>query len=259
MGKLNYEHTINHFGHPHPLELSNLQNQTLNTPICYGCNQKCYGLTYTCKFCNIFLHTTCSQMPNLINHPFHPNHPLSLLPLPAYAEGFFKCDACGEKGNGFSYHCVACNIDLHVLCATRPLSVSNQSHHQHPLGLAFFPPYENKGFSCDICKNSSSNTWLYRCNICEFDAHLGCATAIAQQVQQPMGFQQHRTVQGVAPQQFQAPRGGGFVNGARPSNGQNYYVNNPNDGGVRRAVQPAGRNGSGTALVKLVVRGLIGI
>ncbi|KAJ9174404.1 hypothetical protein P3X46_013051 [Hevea brasiliensis] len=57
-----------------------------------------------------------------------------------------------------------------------PLIVAHQCHH-HQLNLTFFIPYLNKCFSCDICHNLGSKQWLYRCNLCEFDAHLDCATA----------------------------------------------------------------------------------
>lgn len=53
------------------------------------------------------------------------------------------------------------------------LSVHHYAH-THPLTLAFFPPYDNKGFCCDVCGSLGGNHWLYRCALCEFDVHLGC-------------------------------------------------------------------------------------
>ncbi|KAF5736397.1 hypothetical protein HS088_TW14G00539 [Tripterygium wilfordii] len=115
-------------------------------------------------------------MPQQITHPFDQNHVLYLLSSPAYPQGFFCCDACGKQGNGFSYHCGVCNIDLHTQCASMPLLVTHQAH-QHQLQLTFSPPYYHRNFSCDLCKNLGSNQWVYRCNSCDFDAHLSCATA----------------------------------------------------------------------------------
>ncbi|CAL5330908.1 unnamed protein product [Camellia sinensis] len=178
MGKMNSqpEPTVQHFSHPHTLHLSNHQpQQTLNLALCSCCKLSVSGLIYTCQLCNYYLHVKCSQMPQQIKHPFDQNHVFSLLPTPIYPEGIFSCDACGKQGNGFSYHCKACSIDLHVLCALMLLSTTHQSHH-HQLNLTFSPPYHNQSFSCDICKNIGSNHWLYRCNLCEFDAHLICAT-----------------------------------------------------------------------------------
>ncbi|KAI3811681.1 hypothetical protein L1987_21409 [Smallanthus sonchifolius] len=103
------------------------------------------------------------------------SHDLVLLSSPAYPEGVFKCNACDSNGKGFSYHCPDCQLDLYVVCASMPLLI-DQAAHGHKLGLCFRPPYENQGFSCDICKQHGSNQWLYRCDLCEFDAHMKCAT-----------------------------------------------------------------------------------
>ncbi|KAL5760576.1 hypothetical protein ACOSQ2_019414 [Xanthoceras sorbifolium] len=191
MGKLpsQPEPPIHHFSHPHPLQLSNYHTQqTPNSVSCSVCKVKASGGNYTC------VHISCSKLPQQITHPFdHQNHVLSLLPKPAYSQGFFNCDTCGEQGNGFSYHCGTCNIDLHTICATLPLLLSHQSHPHH-LNLTFSPPYNDKGFSCDICKNMGSNEWLNRCNLCEFDAHLVCATENAK-----------APIQQAQVQHFQAP------------------------------------------------------
>ncbi|KAK1305422.1 hypothetical protein QJS10_CPB11g02212 [Acorus calamus] len=129
-------------------------------------------------------------------------------PSPAYPERTFRCDACGRQGDGFSYHCGVCGLDVHALCASMPLSVTHAAH-AHPLGLEFFPPYNNKGFSCDVCRGTGSNHWLYRCAACEFDAHLSCATAKAGPALSP-GLQQ----QSPGPQQTQLQN--------RPFYGQQY-------------------------------------
>ncbi|KAK4411010.1 hypothetical protein Sango_0174000 [Sesamum angolense] len=67
-------------------------------------------------------------MPKKITHPFHKEHAFTLLTEPAYAEGLFNCDACGETGNGFSYHCKPCGIYLRILCAAMPLSLTHACH-----------------------------------------------------------------------------------------------------------------------------------
>ncbi|GFQ01284.1 probable nucleoredoxin 1 [Phtheirospermum japonicum] len=114
-------------------------------------------------------------MPMKITHPFHKDHAFTLLPGPAYAEGLFSCDACGEPGKGFSYHCKPCGVDLHVLCASMPLSVTRTCH-MHELRLKFGLPYDDKSFYCDVCMGpGGSRHWLYRCGPCGFGAHLNCA------------------------------------------------------------------------------------
>ncbi|GMI86819.1 hypothetical protein HRI_002351200 [Hibiscus trionum] len=174
MGKLSHELHIQHFSHPHPLDLIiDPQTQTLNPFPCSACKHLSSGWMYTCKPCNFTLHASCSQLPRLITHPFHPGHSLSLLPAPAYPVGHFNCDACGQRGNGFNYHCNQCEFDIHSLCASKPLTIRCGSH-PCQLQLFFYPPYQTKGFSCDVCHQIGSNHWLYRCSICEFDVHMSC-------------------------------------------------------------------------------------
>ncbi|XXG87340.1 hypothetical protein AAC387_Pa11g2053 [Persea americana] len=235
MGKTNYDPVMQHFSHEHPLELSNTQ-QTITTASCFGCKLKISGWFYACKPCNYHLHVTCSQMPQLINHPSDPNHPLFLIPVPAYPEGFFCCDACGRRGEGFSYHCQVCELDVHTICASMPLSITHQAH-QHTLQLVFSPPYQGNGFSCDICGKLGSNHWLYRCSTCEFDAHLGCATSKPKP--QVAGLQQHHMVPVMGPQVHGLGAGSGSW--TLQSHAPNYSVNSSSVG-VSQAIGPGGRN-----------------
>ncbi|CAH2060452.1 unnamed protein product [Thlaspi arvense] len=167
--------SINHFSHPHRLQLI----PTTSSPPCSAC--KLAGgsdRVYSCRPCNFYLHESCSKMNQVITHPSHPSHMLTLLVAPVYDGGYFNCDGCGVMGTGFSYQCSACDFDIHALCAYKPLSIIHMSHPQHSLKLAFHSPYgANKGFSCDICLKIGKNQWLYRCVPCEFDAHVGCVTA----------------------------------------------------------------------------------
>ncbi|KAJ0105375.1 hypothetical protein Patl1_19490 [Pistacia atlantica] len=146
MGRLSHDPFIQHFSHHHQLQLT--QTLTPTTPFCSGCNRQSSGWMYICRPCNFSLHLSCSQMPQLINHPSHPLHPLSLLPKPLYPGGVFKCDACGHQGHDFSYHCNNCDFDLHIFGA---------------------------------------NHWLYHCGNCEFDAHLDCASN-THQIQHSISF-----------------------------------------------------------------------
>lgn len=173
MGKLEDFSSINHFSHQHPLKLQNLVTKAT----CLACSKSVSGsLFYTCVSCNFYLHKACSNLPRTLKHQCDQSHNLVLLSSPAYPEGVFKCNACDSNGNGFSYHCPECQLDLHVVCASMPPLIDHIAH-GHKLGLCFRPPYENQGFSCDICKKPGSNQWLYRCDLCDFDAHMECASA----------------------------------------------------------------------------------
>ncbi|XP_057497447.1 uncharacterized protein LOC130782189 [Actinidia eriantha] len=252
MGKLNSQPdpTIHHFSHPHTLHLTNHQpQQTLALASCSSCKHTVSGCIYTCQSCNYFLHVKCAQMPQKIKHPFHQNHVLSLLPTPTYPEVFFNCHACQKQGNGFSYHCKACKIDLHVLCASMPMTISHQFH-QHQLDLVFSPPYHNKSFSCDICKSSGSNHWLYRCGLCGFDAHLTCATTKPpiQATRAALGF-----LPTYAPNNFANPLGGfGSVNRMNSYNFMNQATPGSFSGGGQAPRQQLfpGQMGGGDATAR---------
>ncbi|MFS8002255.1 putative chromatin regulator PHD family [Helianthus anomalus] len=173
MGKLEDNSSINHFGHEHPLKLQN----SVTKATCLACNRSLSGsLYYACVSCNFYIHKTCSNLPRTLKHQSDKTHDLVLLSSPAYPEGVFRCNACDSNGTGFSYHCPECQLDLHVVCASMPPSVDHAAH-GHKLGLCFTPPYENQGFSCDICSQPGSNHWLYRCDLCDFDVHMKCVTA----------------------------------------------------------------------------------
>ncbi|KAK2637148.1 hypothetical protein Ddye_031940 [Dipteronia dyeriana] len=56
---------IQHFSHPHPLQLFNCHTQqTPNAALCSGCKLKASGWIYTCNYCNYFLHISCSSSLN---------------------------------------------------------------------------------------------------------------------------------------------------------------------------------------------------
>ncbi|XP_073126870.1 uncharacterized protein [Henckelia pumila] len=180
MGKITSESPkVTHLSHPHPLKLCNdyVPQQITPTSCCSGCKLQPSGSIYSCTVCSFFLHKKCFEMPKKITHPCHKDHAFTLLTQPAYADGKFKCDACGEIGDGFSYHCKPCGNDLHILCSALPLSVSHATH-VHKLELTFGSPYPTKDFCCDICKRVGSDHWIYRCNLCGFDAHLHCASKV---------------------------------------------------------------------------------
>ncbi|KAL9175654.1 hypothetical protein ABFS82_02G125300 [Erythranthe guttata] len=147
-----------HFSHPHPLQLVDPQTLTQFSH-CSACKLDAAAASgaavYACRTCNFILHQKCYQLPQQINHPFDKTHALVLQPKPVYAEGVFRCDACGNQGAEFPHRC-----------------------HNHPLSLTFTAPYPGNKFSCDLCKKITSNTWMYRCSGCEFDVHVTCVAKV---------------------------------------------------------------------------------
>lgn len=247
MGKLEHDLQILHFSHPHPLDLNSnhqtlVPNNTISSYICAGCKvppNSSDDYIYSCNPCNFHLHKSCTKFPQQITHTSHASHPLTLLPLAVYPGGLFNCDACNRRGNGFSYHCHVCDFDLHVACASMPLSVEHYAH-VHPLLLTFKNPYEAKGFSCDICSKIGSKQWLYRCGICDFDAHMHCATGAIQPPQPQVQFNRFQ-----APVVAGRPSGGMYgkmqgqqslpVMSSRPSNGIQKQQSYPGGGGLMSA------------------------
>ncbi|KAL1535914.1 hypothetical protein AAHA92_28637 [Salvia divinorum] len=213
--------SITHFSHPHPLHLSNNHPQT---PHCSACNLAAAAAIYACINCNFALHPKCSQLPHQITHPFDQSHALTLYPKPVYPEALFNCDACGNRGAAFSYHCSPCGIDLHTTCASLPLKLTHRLH-AHALDLTFSAPYPGNSFSCDICKKLGSKMWLYRCAACEFDVHLTCVAAVVP----PPPQRTHAVARSFAPAQNRPPNNvvGGY--GAY----QGGVVAQPVYGGVR--------------------------
>ncbi|KAB1995968.1 hypothetical protein ES319_D13G197500v1 [Gossypium barbadense] len=67
-----------------------------------------------------------------------------------------------------AFTCEICKFWLHPECAL----ISHPSHSQHPLQLI----YEDKHCCCNGCSGLSRN-WLYRCQRCDFNLDLSCASS----------------------------------------------------------------------------------
>ncbi|OMO93976.1 Protein kinase C-like, phorbol ester/diacylglycerol binding protein [Corchorus olitorius] len=105
-------------GHEHPLIFNEEQNKSAAN--CSRCGEAMSGRSLRCaEECGFYVHKQCAEAPLQINHPFHRDHPLLLLPNPpatAPYEGVYLCSFCGERGTMSVYRC-SCYIDLHIKCA----------------------------------------------------------------------------------------------------------------------------------------------
>ncbi|XP_047955944.1 uncharacterized protein LOC125201748 [Salvia hispanica] len=170
---------INHFSHRHPLEAAEVHGDDDKLGACAGCEHDIVGPAYVCTkaTCNFVLHDLCSDLPRRHRHRCHPGHPLALLPSPPYSDGEFTCDACGESGHGFTYHCAACKFDLHVECAALPEAVK-RSDHQHDFVLTMCGENLDGGdLVCCGCDDDrvAKGGWMYCCLDCKLGLHLACA------------------------------------------------------------------------------------
>ncbi|WZY82367.1 hypothetical protein YC2023_028751 [Brassica napus] len=171
--------SVKHPSHKHPLHIFKAQEE--DEIICSGCELGLTGEAFKCTKtdCDYFLHKSCFDLPREINHKSHPNHPLTLLHSPPYESNAYGCDACGQYGSSFIYHCSKCQYDVHVGCAFLPEIVEREDH-EHPLTLVFNSPCKGREgmvFMCDVCKETvSENLWVYHCKVCDYGTHVhSCA------------------------------------------------------------------------------------
>lgn len=173
--------TVRHPSHDHPLRV--FKSQEGDEIICSGCELELIGQAYKCtkSECSYFLHKSCFNLPGETLHKSHPNHPLTLVHSPPYDQSIFSCDACGEHGSGFAYHCSNCQYDVHVGCAFVPETVKREDH-EHPLTLLYNTPCKGSEdgvtFICDVCEEDmQENLWVYYCKECDYGTHVrSCAT-----------------------------------------------------------------------------------
>ncbi|XP_057771162.1 uncharacterized protein LOC130990956 isoform X2 [Salvia miltiorrhiza] len=176
-----------HPKHPqHPISLFDYHNY-LVSPWCDLCLRDLGRvLSYRCSSCDFDIDITCPiiiidailEERRELQHPSHPNHPLTLMrkpPLP------FCCDGCGVEDVDMAYICSICEFWIHKSCASLPLVLPiNLQYHHHPLSLAFTFPVEHHRYiyNCDVClKRLGKTCWVYFCGVCRFFAHIRCVAS----------------------------------------------------------------------------------
>ncbi|KAI3463659.1 hypothetical protein Pfo_020322 [Paulownia fortunei] len=180
---------IRHPTHPQHILTQIVFDKLGNFPYtCTVCGRRArLGLVYHCSLCKFYIDLSCVAVryateKQTLQHPSHPTHQLTLLKR----FSLFRCDACGTKEKARSYVCSDCQFWIHESCASLPTTMERESHHHHPLSLAFHLPegYHKFGFKCDICrKHFLLRNWVYHCDLCRYVVHIKCAlkTSIATQ------------------------------------------------------------------------------
>ncbi|KAL5562946.1 hypothetical protein UlMin_032693 [Ulmus minor] len=139
------------------------------------------GSAYTCTTCHSFFHKSCAELPQKIQHPFHPNHSLTLqLSKPT------SCSSCCKRNN-YSFRCEnECNFNLGIECAFLTPTMINYRRHDHPLSFIQKSYYNIK--ECDSChysyinrlqtvvpeEISRSQSFFFHCMECDFKFHFLC-------------------------------------------------------------------------------------
>ncbi|KAK5840887.1 hypothetical protein PVK06_009792 [Gossypium arboreum] len=112
-----------HFGHQHPVEFKDVLSDETKEAICLRCGEMVFGSSFSFMECEFYLHKKCAEAPSKIDHPFHRNHPLVLLPKPKYKRCF--CNFCGKTCEKSVYHC-SCKLDFHIKCALFSLNMAEK-------------------------------------------------------------------------------------------------------------------------------------
>ncbi|XP_024932947.3 uncharacterized protein LOC112488864 isoform X1 [Ziziphus jujuba] len=176
--------------HDHPLVLNHTMHNRHELASLLHCNKCGYAIVrgsfYSCFHCGYHLHYHCAvTMPPKINHPFHPQHPLSWCII-----GSFTCAFCYPHDSNFlnplreeyySYSCIEYNLKLDIECALAPTITCYDDQtrplcHLQPMDLV--EKEDGLSFSaCCVCESPSrfgSSTYYYYCKICEFSVHKSC-------------------------------------------------------------------------------------
>ncbi|KAB2039790.1 hypothetical protein ES319_D02G035200v1 [Gossypium barbadense] len=173
---------IQHFSHHHPLVFIQAHSVASKAALCLGCQKPVEGWSYGCNQCEFYLHKGCAELELApkIQHPFHPKHPLTLLPKSPYSSSISGCDLCGKNFEGFVYNYFDYEFDLLINCALLQSSIAaNFPNSLHPHPLHFFQNY-NKEVEpdCPGCQKPISGPF-YHCSDCTypivFNLHKECA------------------------------------------------------------------------------------
>ncbi|KAF7146864.1 hypothetical protein RHSIM_Rhsim03G0012600 [Rhododendron simsii] len=171
-------HQMTHPSHPqHPLTL--LHSPSISTTDCDVCNEVCNRLFYHCDDCDYDIDMKCAllvlSIQKSIDHKSHP-HQLILLER----ESMFLCDGCGIKHEGTSLLCTTCGFWINQKCASSPINLKLDNHHDHTLSLFYSVPwqyYQPRPF-CKICSERIyKRFWVYCCSECRYLVHLRCAVS----------------------------------------------------------------------------------
>ncbi|KAK3026785.1 hypothetical protein RJ639_040263 [Escallonia herrerae] len=170
---------IKHPSHDHPIIPMEAHNHDGKEAICYGCRKSIVDDGYSCKDCNFFLHKTCVDLADEIQTFAHPQHPLTLVLQQRWNIRPLHCGCCGESWAWFFYYCELCKFKLCVPCARLssdlPQEMENAFLHPHSLSLFLRPPRSYSTWTCNCC-GERSEPLLYRCNCCEFNICMSCAS-----------------------------------------------------------------------------------
>ncbi|KAF5940800.1 hypothetical protein HYC85_021967 [Camellia sinensis] len=190
-GHRHQPNTIQHFTHPHPLIVCGFDKKTNFARTCYACDLPFEkdSVVHVCLECGLLLHDSCPDLPQVINHPFHPPHQLTLRSpfdsgpprrvnlLEPFDFGPFMescCRVCLKPPTRWKYGCDKCDLTIDSRCALLPYVRDTRIHH-HPLVYFTNSTTGPSNFCCHVCFKIQCTPFL-RCveYNCYFEVHISC-------------------------------------------------------------------------------------
>ncbi|KAK3023710.1 hypothetical protein RJ639_042720 [Escallonia herrerae] len=112
------EMELQHFSHSrHPLFLRefipNEDGGDEKARRCNGCSEVISNAYFGCSQCKFFLHKLCAELPQVMEHHMHPEHPLALV-----VESYCMCNVCDKCWKNFAYRCSECYFVVDIMCAS---------------------------------------------------------------------------------------------------------------------------------------------
>lgn len=196
------EHRIQHFAHEHPLAPFCLT--TRSRPACKACRLGMSDEVYGCSECMFLLHESCAKLPRQIKHPFHQQHPLTLVADFIIDFGdCYECRVCTYRSR-FMYRCDHCKLNHCVKCIVSTLSPDSEClekedcgaiegqglFHQHKL-TQHCVVMENK-IACQACQLKISGD-VYCCFDCVFFIHKTCSKNLPKELKHHL-HQEHKLI-----------------------------------------------------------------
>ncbi|OMP11488.1 C1-like protein, partial [Corchorus olitorius] len=156
----------------HPLILE-FYNKNRFCKLCQKEEYDQHFFYYHCFACNFDIHLKCIWPRPVIEAKSYHEHPFTLL----WRQDSFTCDACGTNGNFASYVCCACQLQVHVKCASLPRTIKI-SRYDHPLSHKYL--LKTKQLDCQVCfdpvKTEFGHYHCLKADCSSYVVHVECAT-----------------------------------------------------------------------------------
>ena len=135
------------------------------------------GSRYGCLQCTFLVHKSCAELQEeILQHPFHPQHPLTIVALKTYELGL--CNACGSKQHTvFVYKCAECDFNLDLQCASLTPTIRYDRPENRHLPMNRHSNQTIGDFQFSTCSSTFMGFFL-RCVPCNLNLHVKCFPAL---------------------------------------------------------------------------------